>query len=108
MRPALAAALGLLLAAGQLAAQTPGPGRGTPPQAPAGNGEVKGTVVDLASGAPVARASVAVRAGTHCAEPLMRRFGVTSSVRASFALYNTEAEADDFVDALTKAQSFFA
>jgi cysteine desulfurase/selenocysteine lyase len=51
---------------------------------------------------------VAVRAGTHCAEPLMRRFGVTSSARASFALYNTEAEADVFVDALTKTQAFFA
>jgi cysteine desulfurase/selenocysteine lyase len=51
---------------------------------------------------------VAVRAGTHCAEPLMTRFGVTSSARASFALYNTEAEADAFVDALVKARSFFA
>ena len=51
---------------------------------------------------------VAVRAGTHCAEPLMRRFGVTSSARASFALYNIEAEADVFADALLKARSFFA
>ena len=51
---------------------------------------------------------VAVRAGTHCAEPLMRRFGVTSSARASFALYNTHDEADAFVDALTKTQAFFA
>jgi cysteine desulfurase/selenocysteine lyase len=51
---------------------------------------------------------VAVRAGTHCAEPLMARFGVTSSARASFALYNTEAETDAFVDALVKARSFFA
>ena len=54
------------------------------------------------------RYGVAVRAGTHCAEPLMRRFGVTSSARASFALYNTLEEADAFVDALTKAQTFFA
>jgi cysteine desulfurase/selenocysteine lyase len=54
------------------------------------------------------RYGVAVRAGTHCAEPLMRRFGVTSSARASFALYNTEDEADAFVQALTKAQAFFA
>ncbi|HEX6866175.1 MAG TPA: aminotransferase class V-fold PLP-dependent enzyme, partial [Caulobacteraceae bacterium] len=54
------------------------------------------------------RYGVAVRAGTHCAEPLMARFGMTSSARASFALYNTEAEADAFVDALTKTQSFFA
>ena len=51
---------------------------------------------------------VAVRAGTHCAEPLMRRFGVTSSARASFALYNTLDEADAFVDALGRARSFFA
>ena len=54
------------------------------------------------------RYGVAVRAGTHCAEPLMRRFGVTSSARASFALYNTLDEADAFVDALIKAQTFFA
>jgi cysteine desulfurase/selenocysteine lyase len=54
------------------------------------------------------RYGVAVRAGTHCAEPLMRRFGLTSSARASFALYNTEEEADAFVDALKKTQAFFA
>ena len=54
------------------------------------------------------RYGVAVRAGTHCAEPLMRRFGVTSSARASFALYNTLDEADAFVDALGRARKFFA
>ncbi|HEY7853336.1 MAG TPA: cysteine desulfurase [Caulobacteraceae bacterium] len=54
------------------------------------------------------RYGVAVRAGTHCAEPLMRRFGVTASVRASFALYNTLDEADSFVDALTRTRTFFA
>ncbi|MDQ0462905.1 cysteine desulfurase/selenocysteine lyase [Caulobacter ginsengisoli] len=54
------------------------------------------------------RYGVAVRAGTHCAEPLMARFGITSSARASFALYNTLAEADAFVDALVKAQKFFS
>ena len=54
------------------------------------------------------RYGVAVRAGTHCAEPLMRRFGMTSSARASFALYNTLDEADAFVDALGRARSFFA
>jgi len=54
------------------------------------------------------RYGIAVRAGTHCAEPLMRRFGVTSSARASFALYNTLQEADAFVDALTRAQTFFS
>jgi cysteine desulfurase/selenocysteine lyase len=54
------------------------------------------------------RYGVAVRAGTHCAEPLMQRFGVTSSARASFALYNTLDEADRFADALITAQSFFS
>jgi cysteine desulfurase/selenocysteine lyase len=51
---------------------------------------------------------VAVRAGAHCAEPLMQRFGVTASARASFALYNTLEEADAFVDALIKTRTFFA
>jgi len=54
------------------------------------------------------RHGIAVRAGTHCAEPLMRRFGVTASARASFALYNTLEEADAFVDALTKTRTLFA
>ena len=54
------------------------------------------------------RYGVAVRAGTHCAEPLMRRFGVSSSARASFALYNTPEEVDALVDALHRASSFFA
>jgi cysteine desulfurase/selenocysteine lyase len=38
----------------------------------------------------------------------MRRFGVTSTARASFALYNTLEEADAFADALSRAQTFFA
>ena len=53
------------------------------------------------------RYGVAVRAGTHCAEPLAKRLGVTSSTRASFALYNTMEDADAFVDALIKARNFF-
>ncbi len=53
------------------------------------------------------RYGIAVRAGTHCAEPLMQRFGVTSSARASFALYNTLDEADRFAEALITARSFF-
>ncbi|MDI7774814.1 cysteine desulfurase [Asticcacaulis sp. EMRT-3] len=54
------------------------------------------------------RYNVAVRAGTHCAEPLMTRLGVTSTVRASIALYNTEAEIDTLAEAVAKAQSFFS
>src|SRR5712671_6113752 len=54
------------------------------------------------------RAGVAVRAGTHCVMPLLARFGVTATCRASFALYNTRAEIDRLADALIKAQDFFA
>src|SRR6516162_10278515 len=54
------------------------------------------------------RASVAVRAGTHCVMPLLARFGVTATCRASFGLYNTRAEVDGLAQALIKAQGFFA
>ncbi len=54
------------------------------------------------------RRGVAVRAGTHCAQPLLARFGVTSTCRASFGLYNTREEVDALADALDYARSFFA
>ncbi len=54
------------------------------------------------------RRGVAVRAGTHCAMPLLKRFGVTSTCRASFGLYNTRAEVDRLVEALDYARKFFA
>jgi len=54
------------------------------------------------------RSGVAVRAGTHCAQPLLKRFGVTSTCRASFGMYNTFGEVDALAEALEKARSFFA
>ena len=51
------------------------------------------------------RSGVAVRAGTHCVMPLLARFGVTATCRASFAMYNTHEEVDSLVQALVKAQS---
>ncbi|MCC6775342.1 MAG: cysteine desulfurase [Hyphomicrobiales bacterium] len=54
------------------------------------------------------RAGVAVRAGTHCVMPLLSRFGVNATCRASFALYNTRTEVDTLAAALIKAQGFFA
>jgi len=54
------------------------------------------------------RAGVAVRAGTHCAQPLLARFGVTSSCRASFGLYNTLEEVDVLAAALRRAETLFA
>lgn len=50
---------------------------------------------------------VAVRVGHHCAQPLHRRFGLTASVRASTALYNTADDVDTFLDALSGVRSFF-
>lgn len=54
------------------------------------------------------RAGVAVRAGTHCAQTLLECYGVTSTCRASFAMYNTKQDVDVLVTALEKARSFFA
>ncbi len=54
------------------------------------------------------RSGVAVRAGTHCAQPLMQRFGVTSTCRASFGMYNTKQEIDVLAESLEKARKFFA
>jgi cysteine desulfurase/selenocysteine lyase len=51
------------------------------------------------------RAGVAVRAGTHCVMPLLARFGVTATCRASFAMYNTRDEVDCLAQALLKAQN---
>lgn len=54
------------------------------------------------------RQGVALRAGTHCTQPLLQRFGVTATCRASFAMYSTRGEVDALVTALTKAHDLFA
>ena len=54
------------------------------------------------------REGVAVRAGHHCAKPLMRRLGVNATVRASFYVYNDEDDVDALADALESASDFFA
>jgi cysteine desulfurase/selenocysteine lyase len=51
---------------------------------------------------------VAIRAGHHCAQPLMRRLDCVATARASFYLYNTEAEVDILVEALQQAEQYFA
>jgi cysteine desulfurase/selenocysteine lyase len=81
-----------------------------------GRAEGKGAIVafNMAGAHPhdvstiIDRAGVAVRAGTHCAQPLLARYGVTSTCRASFALYNTEEEVDRLAEALQKAHDFFS
>jgi cysteine desulfurase / selenocysteine lyase len=54
------------------------------------------------------RQGVAVRAGTHCVMPLLARYGLTATCRASFGLYNTKDEVDALVASLAKAQDMFA
>ena len=54
------------------------------------------------------RYGIAVRAGTHCAMPLLQRFGVTSTCRASFGLYTGKDDVDALVEGIEKARSFFA
>jgi len=51
---------------------------------------------------------IAVRAGHHCAQPTMRRFGVPATTRASFAFYNTKEEIDLLIQAILKTQKVFA
>jgi cysteine desulfurase/selenocysteine lyase len=58
-----------------------------------------GTVLD--------RHGVAIRAGHHCAQPLMRSLGVSGTARVSFYVYNTPEEVDVLMDALSKARTFF-
>lgn len=80
-----------------------------------GTAQNKGSIVSFAmEGAHahdistiIDRSGVAVRAGTHCAQPLLERFGVTSTCRASFAMYNTLEEVDKLAEALEKAREFF-
>jgi cysteine desulfurase / selenocysteine lyase len=54
------------------------------------------------------RQGIAVRAGTHCVMPLLERFNVTATCRASFGMYNTREEVDHLVQALIKARELFA
>jgi len=59
-----------------------------------------GTIVD--------REGVAIRTGHHCAQPVMERFGVPATARASFAMYNTTQDVDALVAALRRVQAVFA
>jgi cysteine desulfurase/selenocysteine lyase len=51
---------------------------------------------------------VAVRTGHHCCQPLMARYGITGTVRASFAVYNTDQEVDAFIEAVHKSARMLA
>ena len=81
-----------------------------------GNAHEKGAIVsfEMRGAHPhdvatiIDRSGVAVRAGTHCVMPLLARYGLSATCRASFALYNTMPEVDRLAEALIKAQDFFS
>jgi cysteine desulfurase / selenocysteine lyase len=59
-----------------------------------------GTVLD--------REGIAIRTGHHCAQPVMERFGIDATARASFAVYNTREEVDALVEGIRVAREVFA
>jgi cysteine desulfurase / selenocysteine lyase len=77
-----------------------------------GKGGIFSFAVDGAHAHDVAtildRYGIAVRAGTHCAQPLLQRFGVTSTCRASLGLYNGKDDVDALVEGIERAGAFFA
>jgi len=66
-----------------------------------------GTIHPLDLGTLLDRLGIAIRTGHHCAQPLMRRFGVEGMARASFALYNTRAEVDALADGIERVRKMF-
>jgi cysteine desulfurase / selenocysteine lyase len=66
-----------------------------------------GDIHPLDLGTLLDRLGVAIRTGHHCAQPLMRRCGVESMARASFALYNTRAEVDALAEGIERVMRMF-
>ena len=66
-----------------------------------------GDIHHLDMGTLLDRLGIAVRTGHHCAQPLMERLGISGIVRASFALYNTKAEIDVFIEAMKRVVGMF-
>ena len=66
-----------------------------------------GTIHHLDMGTLLDRLGIAVRTGHHCAQPLMDRLGISGTVRASFALYNTKEEVDALVAGIRRVSQMF-
>jgi cysteine desulfurase/selenocysteine lyase len=82
-----------------------------PPEPAERGGVISFTVADLHAhdvSQVLDQESVCVRAGHHCAKPLMRRLGETATARASLYVYNDEADVDALADAIDAAVEFFA
>ncbi len=80
-----------------------------------GESEQKGSVISFLvgnihhfdMGTLLDRLGIAVRTGHHCAQPLMQRFGIEGTVRASFAVYNTKKEVDALVEGIKRVRNMF-
>ena len=66
-----------------------------------------GNIHHLDMGTLLDRLGIAVRTGHHCAQPLMDRLGISGTVRASFALYNTKEEIDTLVAGIRRVSQMF-
>ena len=88
-----------------------GPAATTPTGSPAGKDAVVsfnvGAIHHLDMGTLLDRLGIAVRTGHHCAQPLMDRLGISGTVRASFALYNTKEEIDTLVAGIRRVSQMF-
>ena len=82
------------------------------PAEPAARGGVLSMAVGTAHPHDVSQVldqhGIAIRAGHHCAKPLMREMGVNATSRASIYIYNDEADIDELASALVEARDFFA
>ncbi len=67
-----------------------------------------GTIHQYDAGMILDKMGIAVRTGTHCAQPLMERYGITGNIRASIAFYNTEEEIEALVKGVRKVTEMFA
>ena len=80
---------------------------GTAPDKEAVISFLVGDIHHLDMGTLLDRLGIAVRTGHHCAQPLMTRFGIEGTVRASFALYNTREEVDALADGIERVSRMF-
>jgi cysteine desulfurase/selenocysteine lyase len=62
----------------------------------------------LDAGTILDKLGIAIRTGAHCAEPLMQRYGISGTIRASFALYNTIKEVDSLIEGINKVQNMLS
>lgn len=81
---------------------------GTAPQKVSVISFLPGNIHQYDAGMILDKMGIAVRTGTHCAQPVMERYGISGTIRASMAFYNTEEEIDALVQGVRKVTEMFA